>query len=155
VFKRAALILALALPVFAQTAEYGRTDAGDLQLVTKNAKPLSGSLTLGTNKFKAATFGGALVADRIWFFAAAQQSQNVLTTRFAPQLANVQLPAQPVRAIDGKAIAQIGEKQTLDASMISASQYDVTKAFSMNYTAIVSPNAFFTVSVSQHANHAQ
>jgi hypothetical protein len=158
------LVAALAFSLLAAGSvlaqEYGRTDAGDMRLFTKSAKPISGSLsfgqgTLGSRLFNASA-GGALVADRIWFFASAAKVDNVLTNRFA----NTTLPIAPARAADAKMTAQLGDRQSL-VSALSGNRSTAVDAvlpqarlsstdFSMHYTGIVSPSAFFNVSVSQH-----
>jgi hypothetical protein len=156
----AAVALSLIVAGSALAQEYGRTDAGDLQLFAKGAKPISGSIsfgqgTLGSKLFNASA-GGTLVADRIWFFASAAKVDNVLTNRFG----NTALPAAPARAADAKMTAQLGDRQSLVAAL-STDRSTLTNAvlpqarlsatdFSMHYTGIVSPSAFFNVSVSQH-----
>jgi hypothetical protein len=157
----AALAFSLLLAVSALAQEYGRTDAGDLKLFAKNTQPISGSFQIGTgggSKLFGATAGGTLVADRLWFFASAAKNDNVLTNRFG----SLALPAAAARSFDGKTMAQLTDRQSLTA-VIGSSHTDAapfgkvsSSVFAMNYTGIVSPSAFFTVSVSQrHAGVQQ
>lgn len=147
--------LVFAAGAFAQ--EYGRTSGGDLELITKGAKPLSGSISLGQGsgmKLFSGSVGGTLVADRIWFFASAAKSQHTISNQFS----NLALPAAASSAASAKVNALLGDRQTL-AAAFSSTRTDVPLAtdtrlsavnFDMHYTGIVSPNAFFSVSVSQH-----
>src|SRR5437764_15373385 len=72
----------LAAGAFAQGAatapgsEFGRASGGDIELMTKHAKPFSGtfSLTQGSSRGYGLSLCGTLVPDRIWFFASAQTS---------------------------------------------------------------------------------
>jgi hypothetical protein len=152
------LSLIAASGAFAQ--EYGRTNAGDLELITKGTRQMSGSFSLtrgnAAAKLFSASAGGALVADRIWFFAsAARSSDNVLTNRYASTFPT----ASPSRAAAANVNAQLGDRQSLAAAFSSTRSAAIVPMastnlsatnFSMNYTGIVSPSAFFTVSVSQH-----
>ena len=61
----------------AQSAEFGRASGGSIEVITKAPRRFSGSLSLsrstgalGSQGYEAA-LGGSLVADRVWFFAAA------------------------------------------------------------------------------------
>jgi hypothetical protein len=160
----AALALFLLVAGSALAQEYGRTDAGDVKLFAKGARPISGSFSFGQgtgSKFFNAAAGGTLVADRIWFFASAAKTDNTLANRFA----TATLPAEATRATDAKMMAQLGNRQTLTAALSTARTAAVATdvlpqtrlsatEFSMHYTGIVSPSAFFDVSVSQHRSGA-
>lgn len=149
-FKRLVISLALSTTIaavsYAQTAEFGRASAGEVELIAKGSKPFSGSFTLGTSRTFGATFGGTVVPDHVWFFASAEQMQNRLVTPYA----SAPLSQAPVRAIDSKAIAQIGATQSIDASFSNARQFGTTDAFALHGTWITSPNTFFSVNVSRN-----
>ncbi|HKO59062.1 MAG TPA: hypothetical protein VJ276_24560 [Thermoanaerobaculia bacterium] len=72
------LVLLVALvataTMFAQAApggaEFGRASGGDMKLITKAPRALSGSLALGLGRGYEGTLGGEIVRDRLWFFGA-------------------------------------------------------------------------------------
>ena len=145
--KRAALLIVLAqLAAGAALAqEYGRASGGQLQLFTKQPSNFSGSLgfTLSRSLFGdnlkgyEGSLGGTLVPDRMWFFGSMQRNDVM---NFTPS-------SSP---LFGKFSAQLGEKQTIDASNFTA----LPASFrSLHYTGIISPNSFFSATVSQSATH--
>jgi hypothetical protein len=157
----AALILSLlATAALAQTAEYGRAGGDEVALPFKQGtNAFSGSLGFTTStggdfgsKGFAGTAGGALIADRLWFFATAQHDDN---RRLVAMLPQAQLPAATTAAVDGKLIAQLGARGTFTASGNAGHESLLTtpltlpsSLLSLRYTGIVSSNSFFTASVS-------
>ncbi|MBK5260282.1 MAG: hypothetical protein JJE51_11860 [Thermoanaerobaculia bacterium] len=160
------LMLIVAAGLFAQSAEpageYGRVSGGTLELTTKHSRPFSGSLSLSTSQSSelpfgasrgtgyGATLGGTLIADRLWFFAAAE-NQPSIASRYG---------ATPTSALDTKMSAQLGERQSLIASFAAArgerpatgAVFDTSipsSFLSLHYTAVVSDSMFFTGSFSQ------
>ena len=170
-------LLLVAGSAFAQTGdvappdEFGRVSGGELQLVTKHGAPLSGSISMsasksasdpfaqfGSSRGYGANIGGTLVQDHLWFFAAADRSTPLSSQIGAvlPQTAII----GPSRALDAKAMAQIGSRSALSGTF-SASRNQSVGAFStfngtlpssflsLHYNGIVSPSSFFSMSVTQ------
>jgi len=133
----ALLLLLIATAAFAQSAEFGRAGGDEIALPIKQPGNLSGSfgLTMSNSAFGSralgGTVGGALVADRLWFFAAAQRDEN-------RQFVANQLPAAMA---DGKLIAQLGSRQMLTAAASTA------KDLTLHYTGVISSNSFFTAKI--------
>ena len=149
--KRAfvALSFFVAVAALAQDpAEFGRASAGTIEGMVKRSSGLSGSLSLSMSQGRgpgySGTFGGTLVPDKAWFFASAMRTPSITQTfGFVPTTT-----LTPARAIDANAIAQVGDRQSLNASF--GTMTTLPKTFlSMHYTGIISPNAFFSASVSQ------
>lgn len=152
--KRAALLLSFlfAAAAFAQSADnpaiFGTASAGTtIDAIAKRSSGLSGSLSISASSGAqsgqgyGATLGGTIVPDKAWFFASALRTPSITQTFGF-------MPATTVRAIDANAIAQIGDRQTLNTNF--ATTTTLPKNFlSMHYTGIISPNAFFTANVSQ------
>jgi hypothetical protein len=151
------LVQLIAVAALAQTAEYGRAGGDEIALPFKQSGGLSGSLgftmsnsgsDFGSKGF-AGTVGGALLADRLWFFAAAQRDVNRQFVSTLPQL-----PAATATA-DGKLIAQLGSRSTLTAiagagreSLVSTTPLTLPSSFlSLHYTGIISSNSFFTAKI--------
>ena len=112
---------------FAQTsAEFGRS-SGEIDLKFKTPSRFSGSLGLTTGRSTFGTFGGTLVKDRVWFFAAGERTRT--TQRF-----------------DGNALASIGDHNS--AAMTIHAPDPVRPFLSLHYTGIVSSNSLFTAKVS-------
>jgi hypothetical protein len=163
----------MAAVAFAQSApqtpatspeEFGHVSGGELNVITKRPSTLSGSIGLmsstsafGSNrKGLEATVGGTAVKDRVWFFAAAQQSQGTIASRFAnsfPQSA-------ASRRIDTNLAAQLSDRQSLAASFTAgrdngavtplATMNPMSSSFlSLHYTGVVSSNMFFTANVTR------
>ena len=155
--KRAAFALSFLFAVAAMAqdpAEYGRASAGTIEGMAKHSSGLSGSLSLSTSGSNnalgyGATLGGTIIPDKAWFFASALRAPSLTQSfGFSPV-------ATPARAIDANAIAQLGDRQNLAASFSDTRTPDemfsssVPRNFlSLHYTGIISPNAFFTASVS-------
>ena len=142
--------------------EFSRASGGEIELMTKESKKLSGTLgmTLSSpdHSFGAgkplkgyeASFGGTLVDDRIWFFASAQRHDALQFASAFPQI------AEETAATEGKVIAQLGDQHNLAAAMGSGRQLAVssslsipTSFLSLHYTGVISSNMFFTASVSR------
>ena len=61
---------------FAQSSEeFGRSSGGQLDVTFKAPSRFSGSFGLTTGRSTFGTFGGTLVKDRAWFFAAGERTQ--------------------------------------------------------------------------------
>src|SRR5215212_8068925 len=125
----AALFLSLVVSAsaFAQDAatpagiEFGRASGGAIELMTKHARPFSGtlSLTQGGSRGYGATLGGTLVPDRVWFFASALKSTPLATSQY------VQQPSS-APALNAKMFGQLGDRQNLVASFAKTRQTEVT-----------------------------
>ena len=142
--------------------EYGRGSGGELDLITKRPTQFSGSLglshsTLFGNSLKGyeATLGGAVIPDRMWFFASVQRNDALhFDSLSAPRIA-------PSTASSGKISVNLGDRQTLNAFVAHTPLTVATPAlttvpasfYSLHYTGIISPNAFFTANVSQSVAH--
>jgi hypothetical protein len=109
---------------FAQSPEvFGRGSGGQLDLTFKALSRFSGSFGLTTGRSTFGTFGGTLVKDRVWFFAAGEHSQR--TQRF-----------------DGNAFTSFGDR---NSAAVTLRAPDSARTFlSLHYTGIVSSNSFFT-----------
>ena len=135
--KRAALVFVLsqlfAAAIFAQ--EYGRASGGDIDLMTKHPRALSGSLgfTAGAGKGFDLSLGGTLVKDRVWFFATGERNQKPL---FA---------TAPQQFTGAKFNAQLGDRQNVVASYGTLP----SSFLSLHYTGIVSSNMFVSASFSE------
>lgn len=169
----------IAAAAFAQSAstlapdEFGRVSGGEINVITKSPSRLSGSfslsashsqspLALGTAKGLDASIGGTLVQDRVWFFASAQHTDG-LSSRFANALPQSALPSSmPSRNVSANANATIGDRQTLSAMFSNAKDSALTTSgtvatlpstfMSLHYTGVISPNAFFSASVSRRSS---
>ena len=165
--RSAVLILSLLFASLAiaqsdvSSSEFGRGSGGEISLLTKNSSRLSGSLGISTRGFGSgrngydATLGGAVVEDRIWFFASAQRSDDLFGATPRQSVASTEAVSQ---AIDAKLAMQLGNRQNLAATF--ASQRGTEAAFgvpgstpssflSLRYTGIVAENMFFTTSFSR------
>ena len=146
------LVIALAAgAAFAQ--EYDRAFGGQLQFFTKQPNRLSGSFGFDTLRGGEATLGGTLLPDHLWFFGSMQRtSSSRLVSPVLPQVA-------PLSAGYGKIDANLGDRQSLQAiaarTQLATPTLSLVPAsfLSMHYTGIISPNAFFTASVSQSVAH--
>ena len=129
----------------AQSAEYGQASAGILDMTAKQSMPFSGSLSLSSARGQGLGFGGTaggtLVKDRVWFFASGERSNSVYNA------------VQPVRALNAKTTAQIGDRQDLAAMFStyrSTSPLTVPSSFlSLHSTSVLSSTSFVTFDVSQ------
>lgn len=149
------LALTLLLATAAMAQEY-TSSGGEVSLVTKRAtSAMSGSFSLGT-KLMSASYGGTLVPDRVWFFGSAMRDKsNFLTSQYGT-------PAVSLRSFDGKATAQLGDRQSLVSAFTSATSPGTTltprlnnSMFDMHYMMNVSPSSFFTVNVTKNSSHLQ
>jgi hypothetical protein len=127
--------------------EFTSVSGGEVELLTKGPKKLSGSLGVtrsnqALNGYEA-TLGGTILEDRIWFFAAASI------------LPEVSLSSN-VGAVDAKLNAQLGSRNTLGASYSEFNQPLVASPavltivpssfLSLRYTSVISDNIFFNAS---------
>jgi hypothetical protein len=165
-WKLAIAALLVAQGLLAQTAEFDRVSGGEIAVVTKEARKLSGTLGMSSSRSDAGfgslkgfegTLGGTIVDDRLWFFAAASRSESL---RFISSVSEVAQPAL-TNAVDAKVMTQLGSRQDLSASFSSGRELVATSPvtmgavpstfLSLRYTGIVSSNMFFNVSVVQSA----
>lgn len=139
-------LLLAATSLLGQSAEYASASGGAINVMPKATNPFSGSLslTLGNGPGYGATFGGAIVPDKMWFFASAERVQPLVTTSVT-------------RAFDVKAMTQLSDRQNLAASFVSANPQTPfnttipTKFLSLHYTSMLSDNMFMTASVSKES----
>lgn len=147
------LRLALLVPhlfaaaLMAQT-QYGTVSGGEVELLTKGPRKLSGSLGITRSSQELngyeATLGGTLIQDRMWFFAAASLMPAVSAVN----------AVNAVDAVDARLDAQLGSRSTLGASfsrteaaVASPVMQSVPATFlSLRYTGVVSDNMFFNAS---------
>jgi hypothetical protein len=145
--------LGCALLLVAATAsaqEYGRTSGGELQMFTKQPSKLAATLgfNFGSGKGFEGSVGGTLIEDRMWFFASAIRDEKRSVAAALPQTAEV-------KAVDAKLITQLGASQMISGSYSSSTVTSpllltAPESFlNLRYTGIISPNAFFTASVSK------
>ena len=137
------LTLTFAAAAFAQedlaTSEFGRSSGGELAIGVKQPTRLSGSIGIAFPlRRNAATLGGTLVKDRLWFFASAEKASGLSTNMNA----------------------QLGDRQSFDAALRAGRDLVVPQAstpaltipsswLSLRYTGIVSSNSFFSASFSR------
>lgn len=158
----AQLIAVAALAQSAGTSEFGRAGGDEVALLFKQPGTLSGSFGFSTSKSDfaskafAGSVGGALVADRLWFFAAGQRDENRQFVSTVPQL-----PATTATA-DGKLIAQFGSRQTLTAAVsagrdvVGTTPVSLPSSFlSLHYTGVISSNSFFTAKIDSRRSSAE
>jgi hypothetical protein len=154
--------------------EFGRVSGGEIDLVTKSPRRLSGSLGISMSRSQplatggnamsnryAASVGGTIMDDHLWFFASALQNDAPLSSRFATSLPQTALPnGTASRGIDTRFNAQLGSRQTLAASFAAGRELAATTPvnvaapvpasfLSLHYTGIVSDNMFFTANFSR------
>src|SRR5205823_1140043 len=81
----ALFLLLIATAVFAQSAEYGRAGGDEIALPFKKSGTFSGSFDVSTSngglggRSFGGTIGGALIADKLWFFGAMQRDTRNLS----------------------------------------------------------------------------
>ena len=151
------VVQSIAVAALAQTAassEYGRAGDDEVILLFKQSNPISGSfgVTMSKSDFGSKAFtgtaGGALLADRLWFFAAGQRAEQRQFASTFPQL-----PA-PAALADGKLVANIGSQQVLTAAagaakdVVGITPITLPSSFlSLHYTGVLSSNSFFTAKI--------
>src|SRR5438552_15431030 len=169
-----ALVQLIAFAVSAQEpAEIGRASGGELLLTTKRPTALSGSLQAsltngndvlgrGNSPAYGATAGGALIQDRLFFFASA--SRQASPTRFA----DAALPQHATAsAIGANVNGNIGSRQDFSAFFQAARRPELSTTgaavfsgtvpssfLSLHYTGIVSSNMFFNASMTHSSRTA-
>lgn len=145
--------------------EFGRVSGGELDVIAKHSSHFSGSFGVmsstsqypfsGSTHGYQATFGGTAVKDRVWFFAAAEQSPSIVS-RFSTALP--QNAAAFSRGFDAKASAQLTAGSNLSGSLSKSSISTGTALtvapspsnfFSMHFTGMPSANSFFSVNVTR------
>lgn len=141
----AATLSLLALPAVAQStpSEFGRVDAGPIVMTTKSSQgQLSGTFSLSRSNARGGTgydgsLGGAIVPDRLWFFASAAVLPQL---RIAPGFSSP--AAGSLQAMEAKVDAQ-----PVDWTNVSAS-------FRRSQDAAVLGTAFGTVPSSWLSLHS-
>src|ERR1051325_8789262 len=154
--RLALLLLFVAGSAVAQ--EFGRAGGGELQMQAKQPGGFSGSFgfSIGKGDFGSkqigGALGGALVADRLWFFATAQRDERRQFVSELPQL------PQPTAMADGKLLAQLlaaaagtGREQTATAPVLTLP----SSFLSMHYTGMLSSSSNFTASVTTRRTTAE
>ena len=156
--KRIAIaVFVLSVATTAAAQEFARGTGGEIEATTRSqSAPFSGSIGVdfgrgGGNGYMA-TLGGTLLQDRLWFFASTNRMERTTTQTAIPEFA----PVAQFEATAAKAGFNLGSRQTLDASFVQqsaafepASALTIPSTFlSLRYTGIVTPNMFFTMSVS-------
>ncbi len=131
--------MTLSAAAFAQSAEFGRTSGGQLDVAMKSPSGFSGSLGLTTSRSSGlsrygGTYGGTIVKDRMWFFGTTERNQVRYPSAALPQISQVA----------SNVAAQIGSRSSLGASFGTGS----SSFMSLRYTGIVSSNMFVTATVS-------
>ena len=164
----ALLALLVATSLFAQnTTEYSRTSGGEIEVIPKAARRLSGSLSLSSGSLFGsrngslgyeASLGGSILKDRVWFFASAlQQESRFVSSQVTPI-------DSTITVFDAKATAQLSDRQFVIGSYGTGNQaINVNPAaaepfatlpaqfLSLRYTATISSNMFFDMSVSSRS----
>ena len=133
-FAGLGLVLLLAASGIAQDAEF-RGSSGLISLVPRQTQKLSGSLgfTLSRSPGYNASVGGAVVQDRLWFFAAGQ--------RDAWQLAS----PQPTAALEGSWTEQNGRHVRGDPS---------SSLLTLRFDSLVTGSSFFSANVTRRKGSA-
>lgn len=157
----------LALSLCAQqSGEYGRASSEEIVMTTKSPARLSGSLEVSqstggdllgrdSNAY-GLTAGGTLLRDRLWFFASGSK-QTASPARWS----SLQLPENAASdAIGARVNGQLTASQNFSAYFAAARRPELVTSpsstfaavvpstfLSLRYTGVVSPNMFFTASV--------
>ena len=134
--------------------EFGSASGGEVRMIVKTPATTSGSLGLqlmgdDARRYEG-TFGGALVKDRVWFFASAQRSES-------KWLASSD-PAWDSDAVAGRVDAVAAERLTLSAASFSPGRSfgalpvnDAPRTpssfLSLRATSNVTSSTFFTATV--------
>ena len=137
----------LALGAVAQDAEL-HGSSGTIRAIAKQPKQLSGSLgvTTGDRQGYEATLGGAVVQDRLFFFASAQHNEGWQFASPAFQ------PSAEAFAFDGKATALLGERTTATAAGATGRNLTLglpSSFLSLRFDSVISSNTFFSASFTQ------
>jgi hypothetical protein len=149
-----------------QSAEFGRASGGTIVMTPKVSSSLSGSLNLsmssgsdlfglGSSAAYGVTAGGALIQDRLWFFAAGSR-EEISPSRFAELELPENLTAGAIAARvnghiggghDFSSFFQATRRPALSTTAPSAFAGIAPSSFlSLRHTGIVSSNMFFNVS---------
>ena len=150
--KRTLFILLAAAVICsnASAQEFGRVSGGELELATKSASKLHGSLGMDLpflsgrdGKGYGATLGGTLVNDRLWFFASVQQSES------SAGFSRVEAPAEGgAPSAFAKLSTDLGTRHNVSATSFGDSALP-SSFLTLRYTGIVSSNMFFTAAISR------
>jgi hypothetical protein len=129
-------LLFVAAAALAQSAEYGRAGGDEIALPFKKSGTFSGSFNVSTSsgdfggKSFGGTIGGALIADKLWFFGAMQRDNQSLRDL---KLTDVLGPRNSVTA---SAIPQMPQQQLSTSTSLS-----------LRYTGMLSSSSFFNATV--------
>lgn len=168
----AVTLLTLTLTATAQdSSEFGRTDGGQIEAITKQSKKLSGSLgaTLSDSaaafgsglKGYDATLGGTLIDDRLWFFASTHHRESAT---FASDLGPIFDPAT-MSTSSARLDMNLSARHNLGASYSSGGESILNGAnmpvgvvpssfLSLRYMGMISPNAFFNATFTRRQTDA-
>jgi hypothetical protein len=148
-----------------QSAEFGRASGGTIVMTPKASSSFSGSLNLsmssgsdvfglGSSAAYGVTAGGALIQDRLWFFAAASREETS-QSRFA----NLELPENATTGAiaarvnghiagghDFSSFFQAARRPALSTAPSAFAGIAPSSFLSLRHTGIVSSNMFFNAS---------
>ncbi|HEX7809776.1 MAG TPA: hypothetical protein VF608_13660 [Thermoanaerobaculia bacterium] len=146
-----------------QSTEFGRASGPELVMKTKGSAPISGSLELsmstGNDIFGRGSStpgyglsaGGALVQDRLWFFASASRQESSRFTALPDNAASARIDSHVGSNHDFSAFFEAAKRPQL--TMTNTGSFEnlaVPSTFlSLRYTGIVSNTMFFTANLTQ------
>src|ERR1043165_67445 len=128
-------LLLVATAALAQSAEYGRAGGDESALPFKKSGPFSGSFNFSTSsgdfggKSFGGAIGGALIADKLWFFGAMQRDNQSLRDLKLTDLLG------PRNSVTASAIPQMPQQPSMSTSL------------SLHYTGMISSSSFFNATV--------
>ncbi|HEX6159028.1 MAG TPA: hypothetical protein VF111_02610 [Thermoanaerobaculia bacterium] len=154
---QALAVTLIAFASFAQSAaEFGRASGGEISVITKQPRRLSGSLglTLGNGgQGYGATLGGSVLDDRMWFFASAAQLPSI--QQFASpggssfQAVDAKVTAQPVDWSSISASFSRHDQQPIGTSLQMPNAPLPSSFLSLRSTTMVSDSVMFNFSFSR------
>lgn len=147
----------------ADRSEFGRVSGGQIEVLTKQARKVSGSLgmTLSSGDFSGkgyeATLGGTVLRDRLWFFAAASVLPEMTRLSSTGAFDAGAFDAR-TGGFDARMDAQLGSRNNMSASF-SEGRYGVgtlagpfpASFLSLRYTGMASSNLLFNASFSRRS----
>lgn len=157
-----------------QSSEFARASSGEIVMTPKGSAKFSGSLEVSTSRGGdvfgrgdstgyGVTAGGTLLQDRLWFFGSATR-QSASAARWQ----QLELPENATSgAIGARVSGQLAGGHDFSAFFQSARQPELSNAFpstlsvvpstflALRYTGVITPNMFFTASVTRSERSAQ
>jgi hypothetical protein len=160
------LLILLALQLLAMTAiaqtsdttsEFGRASGGAIDVITKAPHQFSGSLSFSNSSgaFRGRRYdgsaGGALLNDRVWFFAAASVLPNVRfgTSDTNANAIDAKATAQPIDSTTLMAAFRRGDRPAFAGTDQTSSRSLPSSFLSLRSTTMLSDRMVFDISVSQ------